>query len=92
MTKNILSNKINFKDNVGVLPVEKGGTGGDDLNEIAENLGVIRTVERNAVDGVAGLDSQGKIPMSLIPAGVGTGSFIHLLCKATLQGNHYGIQ
>lgn len=39
MAKNILSNKINFKDSVGVLPVEKGGTGGDDLNEIAENLG-----------------------------------------------------
>ena len=53
MAKNIFSNKIDFKDSAGVLPVEKGGTGGDDLNEIAENLGVIRTVERNAVDGVA---------------------------------------
>jgi hypothetical protein len=76
-----LSNKINFKDSIGVLPIEKGGTGGDDLNEITENLGVIRTVERNAVDGVAGLDNQGKIPMSLIPAGVGTGG-----STATIDG------
>ena len=73
MSKNLISNKIDFKDSVGVLPVTKGGTGADDVEEVSSNLGLIRIVERNAENGVAGLDSQGKIPMSLIPAGVGTG-------------------
>ena len=29
MSKNLISNKIDFKDSVGVLPIEKGGTGAD---------------------------------------------------------------
>jgi hypothetical protein len=28
--KNIISNKIDFSGSVGILGVEKGGTGGDD--------------------------------------------------------------
>ena len=76
MGKNIISNKIDFSGSVGVLGVEKGGTGGDDVDEATANLGAVRVGHVNAPNGVAGLDSSGKLPARLIPAGVGTGGTV----------------
>jgi hypothetical protein len=68
MVKKILNSVVDLQALKGVLPIEKGGTGGTSIGEIVGNVIGIPRTHKNAPNGVAGLDSQGKIPMSLIPA------------------------
>ena len=81
MSKSVIDNKAAVRELVSVLPVQKGGTGSTSPSGIRSNLGIIPANAKNAPNGIAGLDSQGKIPMSLIPAGVGTGG-----STATIDG------
>ncbi len=81
MSKSVIDNKAAVRELVPVLPVQKGGTGSTSPSGIRSNLGIIPANAKNAPNGIAGLDSQGKIPMSLIPAGVGTGG-----STATIDG------
>ena len=81
MIKSVIDNKAAVRELMPVLPIEKGGTGSTSPSGIRSNLGIIPANAKNAPNGIAGLDSQGKIPMSLIPAGVGTGG-----STATIDG------
>jgi hypothetical protein len=73
MVKKIRNSILDLNATNGVIPVRKGGTGVTNLSGIIGELNGIPSASKNSPNGVAGLDSQGKIPMSLIPAGVGTG-------------------
>ena len=45
MAKNIFSNKIDFNDGLGVLPISKGGTG---VTSASEVLNVVGGIPANA--------------------------------------------
>ena len=53
--------RANVNDLYGTVPIEKGGTGADNAEEACENLGVIPASQKGAANGVATLDSTGKV-------------------------------
>ena len=67
MSKVILSNKLDFAEFDGRVNIGAGGTGADDPDEAKNNLNFIGTEDRNAANGVAGLDGNEKIYIELIP-------------------------
>lgn len=50
-----------------VVGVDKGGTGGDNLDEASTNLGTIRLNKLGQPNGVATIGSDGKIPFEQLP-------------------------
>jgi len=57
-----------INSNDGTLPVASGGTGATSAANAIANLGVIASAEKGAINGVATLGSNGKIPSAQIPA------------------------
>lgn len=61
--------RANANDIYGTVPVEKGGTGATTAAKACANLGAIPTSQKGAANGVATLDSNGRIPGSQLPDG-----------------------
>lgn len=58
-------NKINFKEMTGIVPIGKGGTGKGNIPEFADSLNGIKFNQRNAANGVAGLNIHTKLDKEL---------------------------
>jgi hypothetical protein len=71
MAKRIINNKIAVTESEDALSMDKGGIGGNTVEEAVFNLSVVQQKEINQPNGVAGLDLNGKIPVSILPSGLG---------------------
>jgi hypothetical protein len=68
MGKKIVLNKSDFLDNIGILTPGKGGTGVTSNSELKSSIGIVDRARRNAPNGVAGLEADGKLSSSVIPS------------------------
>ena len=92
MTRKLSGNKVDA--NLYTIPISKGGTGADTAESAARNLRLITNAMKNIAFGVVGLDSEGRVDPSVLPAGVvfnGSNNVTGLKVLTTGQVSNYTI-